>query len=184
MNVTFTIDKQEVLTEIAKTTSYIGAKKEGDDGTAYDRIYTTDEDAEMLERYWQETEDTLATSLHCFVSAQSETTGGKYSITLGLPDNWNKAMQKNLQQDIFSLFVQSIIAKWHMLTNKAEVEAYAALAAGTLSNIDKALLKRVRPTRPTTTTDDYPDDGDGDEDDNDTNDEGDDTDQGTTNEND
>lgn len=149
----FTIDKQEVLTEIAKTTSYIGAKKEGDDGTAYDRIYTTDEDSEMLERYWQETEDALVTSLHCFVDSQSETTGGEYSITIGFPENWNTAMQQSLQQDMFAFFVQSILAKWLLLTNKGEVEAYAALSAGTLANIEKALMKRVRPTRPTTTAD-------------------------------
>lgn len=147
MEIVLTVNKQDVLQEVAKTTSYIGAKKEGDDGTAYDRIYTTDEDAEMLERFWREAQGMLGTSLRCFVCMQHEK-DGKYSIMLSTPCNWNMALRTTIEQDLFSWFVQSIIAKWMMMTNKTEVEAYATLAAGTLANIDKALLKRVRPMRP------------------------------------
>ena len=49
---TLTTDKNDVYEEVAKTTSYAGAKT--DDATAYDKIFTTDADKEMLERFWQE----------------------------------------------------------------------------------------------------------------------------------
>jgi hypothetical protein len=61
-DITLTINKSKVWHEVAKATSYTGAKMvTGDDPGAYDRIFTTDEDREMMERYWVEA-CSLATS--------------------------------------------------------------------------------------------------------------------------
>ena len=48
-----TVNKANVYDEVAKTTSYTGQKMQGD-ATAYDRIFTTDDDRMMLERFWVE----------------------------------------------------------------------------------------------------------------------------------
>ena len=48
-----TVQKASVYDEVAKTTSYTGAKMTGDDD-AYERIFTTDDDRMMLERFWVE----------------------------------------------------------------------------------------------------------------------------------
>ena len=52
-NITLTVNKAYVYDEVAKTTAYTGAKMK-DDADAYDRIFTTDEDRMMLERFWVE----------------------------------------------------------------------------------------------------------------------------------
>ena len=52
-NIELKINKARVYDEVAKTTSYTGVKMQGDE-SAYDRIFTTDADREMLERFWVE----------------------------------------------------------------------------------------------------------------------------------
>lgn len=47
------VNKANVYTEVAKTTAYTGSKMQ-DDKEAYSRIFATDEDREMLERFWVE----------------------------------------------------------------------------------------------------------------------------------
>ena len=59
--IVFQIQKDTVYNEVAKTTSYTGAKMEGDEG-AYDRIFTTDEDKIMLERFWNESKNKVVAS--------------------------------------------------------------------------------------------------------------------------
>jgi hypothetical protein len=49
IDIILTVNKEKVYEEVAKTTSYTGAKM--DDELAYDRIFTTDEDKSMLERF-------------------------------------------------------------------------------------------------------------------------------------
>lgn len=61
-SIEFQIAKGEVYNEVAKTTSYTGAKMENDED-AYDRIFTTDEDKAMLERFWNESKNMVAGSL-------------------------------------------------------------------------------------------------------------------------
>ena len=61
IDIILTVNKEKVYEEVAKTTSYTGAKM--DDELAYDRIFTTDEDKSMLERFWCESKNTICNSL-------------------------------------------------------------------------------------------------------------------------
>lgn len=54
MDVILTIKKAVVYDEVAKLTGYVGAKTIEDSGKAYDRVFTTDDDRLMLERFWRE----------------------------------------------------------------------------------------------------------------------------------
>lgn len=61
IDITIAVNKESVYEEVAQTTSYTGAKM--DDEHAYDRIFTTDEDKSMLERFWNESKNTVCNSL-------------------------------------------------------------------------------------------------------------------------
>lgn len=61
IDIILTVNKEKVYEEVAKTTSYTGAKM--DDELAYDRIFTTDEDKCILERFWCESRNTICNSL-------------------------------------------------------------------------------------------------------------------------
>lgn len=80
-NVSFSINKSNVLNEVAKTTAYSGAKMVGDEG-AYERIFATASDKEMLERFWTECQISVCETLKKFLSAE-ETTQASWDIWLG-----------------------------------------------------------------------------------------------------
>lgn len=48
-DIALTVNKESVYEEVAQTTAYTGAKM--DNELAYNRIFTTDEDKSMLERF-------------------------------------------------------------------------------------------------------------------------------------
>ena len=57
IDIILTVNKEKRVYEGIKTTSYTGAKM--DDELAYDRIFTTDEDKSMLERFGAEVKNTI-----------------------------------------------------------------------------------------------------------------------------
>lgn len=149
MQTTLTIKKQEVLDEIAKTTAYIGSKVAGGDGTEYDRISTTNEDAEMLERYWQECKGGLAAGLTGINVAGADEQDGAFSLTLDIPSGlWNGELHDTMERSLFSYFANGMLAKWQVVTNKQDVEAYATQSAASLLEVQRAVYKRKRPGRP------------------------------------
>lgn len=143
----FQITKNETFQEIAKTTSYAGAKMKGD-VSAYDRIFTTDEDKEMLERFWNESKNTVANKLKKVFVAETDY-NGIYTLELDLSNSFDENLIESMHRSLFSFFVLNITAKWYTLTNKEEVERYAATAASSLEDfLHKAFYKK-KPVRPT-----------------------------------
>lgn len=146
-----TVSKSKVLTEVAKTTAYVG-KKMGDD--AYSRISTTDEDNIMLERFWVEACEMANSGLRHYISyaePQEMSHGADltkdYCILLRMPIGYEDALTVTVNNLMFSFFVNSILSKWFMLSNKDESAAYSTAAEGTLSQVVQLTYQRKRPTR-------------------------------------
>lgn len=146
--VTFNIDKESVYTEVAQTTSYTGAKME--ETGAYERIFTTDADRSMLERFWNESKSTVANSLKRALVREHEN-DGTYTIEVALSSAFNPALTESMQQSMFSFFVMNITAKWYAFTNKEEAAGYATAAAAHIEDILRKAFFKTRPTRPTFT---------------------------------
>lgn len=143
---TLTIDKESVYEEVAQTTSYTGAKM--DDEDAYERIFTTDDDKSMLERFWNESKNTIANSLKRILLNEQET-DGTYSLQLGLSSSFDEALTESMQRSLFSFFVMNITAKWYTFTNKQEATGYASEAATYIEDIMRKAFFKKKPTRPT-----------------------------------
>lgn len=141
-----TINKEEVYNEVAKTTSYTGDKM--DDETAYDRIFTTDEDKTMLERFWDESKNTIANSLKRILLNEQEK-DGTYTLLLGLSSSFDEALTNSMQRSLFSFFVMNITAKWYTFTNKDEVSGYAAESVTYIDDIMRKAFYKKKPIRPT-----------------------------------
>lgn len=153
--ITITIEKDQVWNEVAKATSYTGAKMMGDDPTAYDRIFVSDEEREMLERYWVEACSIATDALKEWlktVSVQPIHHGvdmvTDYVVSLSVADQYPTALNDSVKSDLTSYFVAVILSKWYRLTNKAESEAYATEGSAILMNAVNKLFHRIRPTRP------------------------------------
>ncbi len=146
IEVTLTIDKESVYEEVAQTTSYTGAKM--DDEDAYERIFTTDDDKSMLERFWNESKNTIANSLKRILLNEQET-DGTYSLQLGLSSSFDEALTDSMRRSLFSFFVMNITAKWYTFTNKQEATGYASEAATYIDDIMRKAFFKKKPSRPT-----------------------------------
>lgn len=148
--ITLTVNKSAVMEEIAKTSAYTGGKMAGDDN-AYDRIFTTDADQEMLERFWVESQVAVTETMKKFVEQEGETSDGNYEMKLALSASFDATLTMSMQKELFSFFVMNITAKWFAFTNKGESGDYSSAAATLLLGIHKKALYKKKPTRPTYT---------------------------------
>lgn len=141
------MNKGDVLNEVAKTTAYSGAKMTGEEG-AYERIFTTKSDREMLERFWTECQVSVCETLKKFLQ-QEETTDEGWNLKLGLSESFDDTLTKSIKKELFSFFVTGIVAKWYVFTNKKETGEYEGSASHLLVGIHKKVLFKKKPTRPT-----------------------------------
>lgn len=147
IEVSLTVKKSDVYDEVAKTTAYTGAKMEGDEN-AYERIFTTDADQQMLERFWHECQVDACETLKKFLQSEEER-NGEYTLHLALSQSFDTALEESMGKELFSFFVTGIAAKWYTFTNKKEAADYIASAQALLVGIHRKALYKRKPTRPT-----------------------------------
>lgn len=153
IKVTLTVSKQRVYDEVAKTTSYTGAKMQGDD-SAYDRIFTTDSDRSMLERFWTEACNAATEQFKKFIVEVSDNSEGSmidlsrdYVVKLELSSSYDDNLTESVQASLFSFFVSVIVSKWYKFTNKDETDSYAADAVGMMNDVMGKVFYRKKPKR-------------------------------------
>ena len=101
MEQTLSVNKENVYNEVAKTTSYTGAKM--DDEAAYDRIFTTEEDKTMLERFGDESKNTICNSMKKFLVNEKES-NDTYTLTLNLSASFDESLLESMERSLFSFF--------------------------------------------------------------------------------
>jgi hypothetical protein len=146
MEQTLSVNKENVYNEVAKTTSYTGAKM--DDEAAYDRIFTTEEDKTMLERFGDESKNTICNSMKKFLVNEKES-NDTYTLTLNLSASFDESLLESMERSLFSFFVMNITAKWYTLANKQAATDYAAGAATNVEDIMRKAFFKKKPKRPT-----------------------------------
>lgn len=153
-NITLTINKANVYDEVAKTTSYAGAKLMYDDESAYNRIFTTDEDRLLLERFWVETCNATTEQLKPFITSVSNQPishgvdlSRNYTVDLELSSAFDTNLTGSIETTLHSFFVLSITSKWYAFTNKPETESYINEAANTIESIMRKIYFRKKPQR-------------------------------------
>lgn len=148
IEISIDIIKANVYDEVAKTTSYTGAKMDGD-GSAYERIFTTDEDQQMLERFWDEAANAVTEQLKPFIKSLLGTKDNVigYYATLSLSSAFDETLSDSIESGLFSFFVNAIVSKWYKFTNKGEADAYATDAAGMMDDVMRKVYYRKKPQR-------------------------------------
>lgn len=142
-----TVNKGDVLREVAQTTSYTGMKIDGD-ATAFSRIFTVDEDASMLERFWRESKSFILEALKRVVDSSWEDREGNFHLQLELSLAFDRAMLPGIRDSLFSFFVMNMTAKWFSFTNKTDVGEYVERTASLVDDMRKKVFFKVKPTRP------------------------------------
>lgn len=147
MEITLTINKPAVLTEVARTTSYTASKRVGDD-EALDRIATVDEDQEELQRFWDESRAEVAKSFIRLLASEGMN-GDDYEVKLNVSGLFDMSLLPSMQLGLFSYFVQSITGKWYVYCNKEDAGAFADRGSALLQEVREKAFYKKRPTRPT-----------------------------------
>lgn len=145
METTLKVSKDKVYEEVAKTTEYTGAKM--DDANAYEKISTTDEDRIMLERFWDESKNTICNSMKKVLVSEREAEG-EYILTLSLSSAFDASLKESMERSLFSYFVMNITAKWYTFANKSEATGYATEAATYIEDIMRKAYFKKKPSRP------------------------------------
>ena len=68
-------------------------------------------------------------------------------LPLEMPGNFNNAATDSIIAAIHQYIVASVTAEWFMITNKADTDDYARLAATSLDMLRESLCKRRKPSR-------------------------------------
>lgn len=148
MEITLSINKGEVMKEIAITTAYTGGKMADNDENALTRISTVDEDEQHLERFWEESRTDICQELIGLVVSEGMH-DGCYELRLDVSKSFDTALLPSMNLSLFSYFVQNIVAKWYIYTNKGEAGEYADKASTLLDDIHRKAVYKKKPTRPT-----------------------------------
>lgn len=144
---TLTIKKNDIYEEVAKTTAYIGKKATVEDGkSAFDQIFVTEADLSMIERFFNESLDTLRNVLKRFISGGSGV-DGTINWELEMPSRFDGNLLDSINSSANSFLVNSIIWKWCEISANDKAKEYSDNSAALLLDIkDKAFFKK-KPTR-------------------------------------
>ena len=148
------VNKSSVYEEVGKTTSYIGAKSVGD-ADAYERIFTTDEDRAMLERFWREASGNVTSLLKPMASTISDQPvthgvdiGRSFTASLNMPDSFPSSLTNSINNSLYSYFVQYISSKWLGIGKEEDkAKSYMEMATVSFMEAKEKLFYRERPKR-------------------------------------
>ena len=143
MDVTLSVTKSAVMNEVAKQTSYIGAKTvTPDGGNAYDQVFTTNDDYAMLERYWREAVDAVTGNLRKFIktvsampASQSVDSEEVFQIVLSMPARYDDNQTGTVNTALFSYFTHLITSKWLAVVHKEDAAYYEKIATEKMREI-------------------------------------------------
>lgn len=143
--VNISIEKKSVLDEVAKTTAYIGSKKVEQKEGAYDRIFVTTEDRNMLERFYEEGCNGLTNLLRRFVTSVSN--GSSYAVSLSMSSRFDSIITDSMKSSMTSFLVNYILGKWCEIADKDGAKDYADTASALLQDVKDKAFYKVKPSR-------------------------------------
>ena len=144
MTIEIILDRTQVFEQVNKITSYIGSKTKSDHDTmSYAVIATTSYNNELLENYYDDALNSLATLFKPFLSATA-VEDARTTFTLEMPSNFAAALLNSLQKEVDSFAVDFILSLWLTLCG-VPAEMYAKKAAASLEAISVKLYTRMAP---------------------------------------
>ena len=144
MTIEITLDRTQTFEQVNKITSYIGSKTKSDqDMMSYAVIATTSYNDELLQNYYDDALNSLATLFKPFLSTTA-VEDARTTFTLEMPSNFAAVLLNSLQKEVDSFAVDFILSLWLTLCG-APAELYAKKAAASLEAISVKLYTRMAP---------------------------------------
>lgn len=154
MDIALNIKKSTVYIEVAKTTSYVGAKMMAENENAYSQVFTTDDDRDMLERFWKESCSSVTDEFKQFIQSVSPPTNGPaidynevFTVEMSMPSSFDERLVPSVEQSLTSFFVNLITAKWFSISNKGDAQYYQKEASAAGNEVRRKIYYRKKPQR-------------------------------------
>lgn len=140
--ITLKINRQDIYTEVDKTTDYTGAKLNDRENGARDRIVVTEEDLKTLSRFWEETCAVTNERLKEMFVGSSLPSDEDYWVTLQVSVAFDKELTPSVEATLRSFFIVMVTGKWYVFANKGESKDYFAEAGALMEDVRRKLYSR------------------------------------------
>lgn len=142
-----TVGREDVYSEIEKTTEYTGAKMMHADEGAHDRLAVTEADRELLSRFFDEAAGVATDECKRFVDDVTLDEAG-YEARLSMSDSYDEHISDSIRTSLRNFFVAAVIAKWCKIVGSDAGAAYSADATAAMLDVRSKIFNRKRPQKP------------------------------------
>ena len=142
-----TAKREDVYSEVEKTTEYTGAKMMHADEGAHDRLAVTEADRELLSRFFDEAAGVATDECKRFVDEVTLDEAG-YEVRLSMSDSYDEHLSDSIRTSLRNFFVAAVIAKWCKIVGSDAGAAYSADATAAMLDVRSKIFNRKRPQKP------------------------------------
>ena len=142
-----TVGREDVYSEVEKTTEYTGAKMMHADEGAHDRLSVTEADRELLSRFFDEAAGVATNECKRFVDEVTLDEAG-YEARLSMSDSYDEHLSDSIRTSLRNFFVAAVIAKWCKIVGSDAGAAYTADATAAMLDVRSKIFNRKRPQKP------------------------------------
>ena len=139
-----TAKREDVYSEVEKTTEYTGAKMMHADEGAHDRLSVTEADRELLSRFFDEAAGVATNEFKRFVDEVTLDESG-YEARLSMSDSFDEHLSDSIRTSLRNFFVAAVIAKWCKIVGSDAGAAYSADATAAMLDVRSKIFNRKRP---------------------------------------
>ena len=141
-----TVSREDVYSEVEKTTEYTGAKMMHADEGAHDRLAVTEADRELLSRFFDEAAGVATDECKRFVDEVTLDEAG-YQVRLSMSDSYDEHLSDSIRTSLRNFFVAAVIAKWCKIVGSDAGAAYSADATAAMLDVRSKIFNRKRPQK-------------------------------------
>ena len=142
-----TVGREDVYSEVEKTTEYTGAKMMHANEGAHDRLSVTEADRELLSRFFDEAAGVVTDECKRFVDEVTLDEAG-YEARLSMSDSYDEHLSDSIRTSLRNFFVAAVIAKWCKIVGSDAGAAYSADATAAMLDVRSKIFNRKRPQKP------------------------------------
>lgn len=154
MDISLKIKKATIYNEVAMITSYVGAKMMTENENAYSQVFTTDDDRDMLERFWKEACSSVTDEFKQFIKSVSPPANDPinnhnevFIIEMSMPSSFDEKLLPSIEQSLTSFFINFVTAKWFNISNKVDAKLYNEEAYYYKNEVRQKIYYRKKPRR-------------------------------------
>ena len=142
-----TIQKSDILSDVSLASAYAGVKGGTGETGYYERVSTTDTDAELLGRFWSDMCGVVFSRFREFITS-SATGNDRFTLEMTLSGSYDESLTPSVKGDILSAVTAGVIARWFRYSLPARSAEWEAEAEELLKRAHGKLCTRRPPSRP------------------------------------